>query len=54
MNKEIANNSTIHLLIDKIIFFQDVVQRTILNCQKNKLLEKIKDIKIKTNYNRFY
>jgi len=39
MNKEIANNSTIHLLIDKIIFFQDVVQRTILNCQKNKLLE---------------
>ena len=28
-----------NLLIEKIIFFQDINQKTILNCQKNKLLE---------------
>ena len=39
MNKEITNTSKINLLIDKIFFFQEVIQRTILSCQKNKLLE---------------
>jgi endopeptidase La len=28
-----------NLLVEKNIFFQDIIQKTILNCQKNKLLE---------------
>jgi len=34
-----SEKNKFNLLIEKIIFFQDIIQKTILNCQKNKLLE---------------
>ena len=34
-----SEKNKFNLLIEKIIFFQDINQKTILNCQKNKLLE---------------
>ena len=34
-----SEKNKFNLLIEKIIFFQNINQKTILNCQKNKLLE---------------
>jgi len=38
MNNELKN-STFNSFMEKIVFFQEVIQNTILHCQKNKLLE---------------
>ena len=35
MNKETTQNLKSTVLIEKTIFFQDIIQDTILNCQKN-------------------
>ena len=36
----ISNNNDIHLLIDnKIDFYKDVIQRTVIHAQKNKILD---------------
>jgi len=37
--ERMTEKNKFNLLIEKIIFFQDINQKTILNCQKNKLLE---------------
>jgi len=39
MNKETTQNLKSNILIEKTILFQNIIQNTILNCQKNKMLE---------------